>query len=273
MNLEDKTNKNIKQNQNNENEIIDEIVQSEMYALSLISNILPALSFIYSFDEFKDKGKIIKTKIFKFNIHSLSMNLSKNPYLSFEQKYMIFNSLEEKLKQHFYDNNDDMVICLYKLNKLNNTDNLNKSTITSFLKKNKFIRTIFAENFFIRLLYKEIYYLSKKYDRFNMENYIKHLGDFLLTSEELFSQYKLSYSMDDKNIKTLLKIITLFENQNYKTEIEEKFFKKNIKTLNRKNKYKFEKLYKQFILSDTKLIFFTLKILYLNHKMLIKILD
>ena len=107
MNLENKSKK------NEINEKYNQTYNSENYALRLIDKILPFLLYNYSFEEFKDKEIKGKCGKCKFNINSLVINLAKNPYLNFEKKYEIFNSLENKLKNHFDEDTDEDVLYLY----------------------------------------------------------------------------------------------------------------------------------------------------------------
>ena len=256
--MEDKTNTNEKSKINEYNIAI---YKTEIYSSKLIDNILPILLDNYSFDELKDKEKTKKMIKLKFNINSLVINLAKNPYLNFEQKYKKLNSLEGKLKEHFDEDSDEDVIYLYKFFKLckQNTFEWLKSNITSLFKKHKFIRKIFIDNFFIVKLYSAIFSLCNKYDKINLHNYIKKLGKFLRKNKKILNLYKYTYSMNDNNILLILNVIISFEEKNYKTGIEIKYFDNNVKKLDKINEAKFKQLFKQFIISDPNLIFYTLK--------------
>ena len=95
-----------------------------------------------------------------------------------------------------------------------------------------------------------------------MKKYIDNLSKFINNNKDILSQFKLKYSMNnDKIIKIILNIIIIFEEKNYNTKLEEKFFKKKEKLLNKNNQGKFEKLYKQFILSNPSLFHLLSKIL------------
>ena len=244
---------NIEDKANGKNNIL---YKTGTYALKLINEILPILLSYYSFDEFKDKTTMKKKIKLKFNTNSLVINLAKNPYLNFEQKYQIFNSLNEKLKKHFDEDTDEDVIYLYKFIKLYIDEQLGDffTNITTLFKKYKFIRKIFADNFFIGKLYRAIYNLTKKYDCFNTNNYINNLSKFLNKDKQLLSHYKISYLMNDNYISIILLIIINFEEKNLNSGLEEKLIK-----LNNKNDAKFKKLYKQFVLSDIKLFLFAAK--------------
>ena len=234
------------------------------YAGKLIREILPILITNFSFDQFKDNIKKKKYIKLKFNINSLGINLINNPNLNFEEKYEIFNLLYKILGNNFYKDIDEDNIYLYKLVKFIIINNLNvtiiRQNINNYFSNYKFIRKIISDNFFIRKLYREIYYLCNKYDKINLKKYIDNLSKFINNNKDILSQFKLKYSMNnDKIIKIILNIIIIFEEKNYNTKLEEKFFKKKEKLLNKNNQGKFEKLYKQFILSNPKLISFTLK--------------
>ena len=72
--------------------------------------------------------------------------------------------------------------------------------------------------------------------------------------------------MGNKTIEDILEIILLFEKKNYNTGIEEEYLDRNIITINNRNNYYFEKLYKKFISTETKLISFSIKELILNSQ-------
>ena len=259
INIEDKTNKNIKSNKIKNN---IESCKSWTYATKLIEKILPILIENYSFKEFKDKVKSKKLFKLKFNINSLLINVAKNPYLNFEQKYEILNPVEGILKEHFDEDADEDFIYLYKLFNFYGQNGLDgiRSNITSLFKRHKFIRKIVIDNFFIGKLYRTIYNLCNKYDKINMRNYIKILSNFLEKKcKEILHSYIYSYSMNDNNISIILKIIIYFEEKNYRTGIEEEYLEKKILKLNNKKVDTFKKLYKQFVISDQRLIFFAIK--------------
>ena len=259
INIEDKTNKNIKSNKIKNN---IESCKSWTYATKLIEKILPILIENYSFKEFKDKVKTKKSFKLKFNINSLLINVAKNPYLNFEQKYEILNPVEGILKEHFDEDADEDFIYLYKLFNFYGQNGLDgiRSNITSLFKRHKFIRKIVIDNFFIGKLYRTIYNLCNKYDKINMCNYIKNLSNFLEKKcKEILHSYIYSYSMNDNNISIILKIIIYFEEKNYRTGIEEEYLEKKILKLNNKKVDTFKKLYKQFVISDQRLIFFAIK--------------
>ena len=220
--------------------------ETEKYGMKLINEILPVLLNDYSFDEFKDKERVIKLKKLKFNNHSLGVNIAENPSLNFEQKCEILNILEEILNEYFNEDTDEDVIYLYKLFKLynktfNNKKILNELSITSYFKKYEYVRKIFSDFFFIGKIYRSIYFLCRQYDNINLSEYIKALSNFIIKKKEIFEQYKKSYSMNDKNIEIIMKIIILFEKKNYYTGIEEEYLSRSIIKLNNKNKSKYEK--------------------------------
>ena len=234
------------------------------YGMKLINEILPTLLNNNSFDEFKDKEKIIKLKKLKFNNNSLGINVAKNTNLTFDKKCEILNLIENLLKEHFNEDYDEDVIYLYKLfqlyySKSNGKKILNESSITSCFKKFKYVRKIFADFFYVGKLYRSIHFLCKQYDNINLKNYIKELNNFLMTNKEIFDEYKSSYLMNDKNILIILEIIILFEKRNYFNEIEEEYLPREIIKFNNKNKLKYEKLYQKFILSKPKLTSYYIK--------------
>ena len=238
--------------------------KSEIYGLKLINEIIPLLLNDDLFDEIKDKEKVIKLIKLKFNINSPVVNIAKNPNLNFEQKCEILNMLKEILNEHFNKDTDEDVVYLYKLFKLynvkyNNKKKLNELSITSYFKKCEYVRKIFSDFFFIGKIYRKIYFLCKQYDNINLSNYMKDLNNFILKNKEIFEHYKNSYSMNDKNIEIIKKIIILFEKQNYNTGIEEEYLPRKIIKLNNKNKLKYEKFLKKFILSIPKLTFYYIK--------------
>jgi hypothetical protein len=247
-------------------------IDNKSYVMKLIKDILPNLLSNDNFEEFKVK-EINNRKIkIQFKINSLGNNLAKNPYLNFEQKYEIFYFLEKELKENFDEGTDEDVMYLYKLFKLYNKkiDNkkvITKSSITSYFKKYEFIRKIFADFFFIGKLYRSIYKLCYKYDKIKVKDYLEKLNNFLKNNKEsIFSNYKYSYAMNNKNIETILNIIILFEKQNYNTGVEEEYLERKIITFNNHNTNHFQKLYKKFILTETKLVFFTINEIILNSQ-------
>ena len=247
-------------------------IDNKSYVMKLIKDILPNLLSNDNFEEFKDK-EINNRKIkIQFKINSLGNNLAKNPYLNFEQKYEIFYFLEKELKENFDEGTDEDVMYLYKLFKLYNKkiDNkkvITKSSITSYFKKYEFIRKIFADFFFIGKLYRSIYKLCYKYDKIKVKDYLEKLNNFLKNNREsIFSNYKYSYAMNNKNIEAILNIIILFEKQNYNTGVEEEYLERKIITFNNHNTNHFQKLYKKFILTETKLVFFTINEIILNSQ-------
>ena len=230
-----------------------------IYGIKLINEIIPSLLNGCSFDLFKDKKIIIKSKKIKFKEYSLGVNAAKNVNLNFEEKCEVLKLLEDKLKEHFIGDTDEDVIYLYRLFNLYNKKVLNESSITTYFKKNKYMRKIFADFFFVGKVYRSIYFLCKKYDKINLGSYIKELSKFLLKNKEIFYQYKFAYSMSDKHIFTIIKVIILFEKINYNNKIEENYLSKKIILLNNQNKAKYEKLNRQFILSVPKLTFYYIK--------------
>ena len=237
---------------------------TRIYGNKLIKEILPILIRNFSFDEFKDNVTQKKSINIKFNINSLGNNLINNPFFNFDDKYEIFNSLSEKLGNYFYIDTDEDILFFYLLVKFIISNDFNYKTfnhnINNYFWKYAFIRKIISDNFFIGKLYKEIYYLCNKYDKMNLKNYMDKLSKFIKNNKDILSQFKIKYSMEnDEIISFILNIIIIFEQKNYNTKLEEKYFQKKQKELNKKNQGKFQKLYKQFVLSDQRLIFFSFK--------------
>ena len=190
------------------------------YGIKLINNILPNLLSKKSneklFEDLEIKAGHIKAK---FNINSLVINLVKNSYITFSNKYEIMHLLEKQLKEKLDEENDEDVCYLYKLFHMYNKKLINKNSITTYFKRYEFIRKIFADYFFIGRLYRVIYNFCYKYDRGNAKNYIIKLSKFLKSkkNKEYYSHYKATYLMQDSEISIILKIIILFEEQNYYT--------------------------------------------------------
>ena len=240
--------------------------KSVIYCKKLIKNILPILLNKYPYDEYKHNLKSGRSKYQQFKNNSLVNNLALNTNISFNQKCEVFKCLEEELQEHFEEDTDNDIICIYNIYKLYKKKLINKSSITSYFKKYEYIRKIFADFFFIGKLYRKIYYLCSKYDKIHLKNYIQKLNNFVKNNKEIFIIYKARYSLQDKNIDTIIKIIILFEKQNYNTDLEEEYFERKIIVYNNENNAVFEKLYKKFILAEPKLILYTIKEIILNSE-------
>ena len=68
------------------------------------------------------------------------------------------------------------------------------------------------------------------------------------------------------NIDAIIKVIILFEIQNYNTVVEEEYLERSIITFNNKNNTYFERLHKKFILTEPKLILYTIKEIIVNSE-------
>ena len=239
------------------------------YGIKLINNILPNLLSKKSneklFEDLEIKAGHIKAK---FNINSLVINLVKNSYITFSNKYEIMHLLEKQLKEKLDEENDEDVCYLYKLFHMYNKKLINKNSITTYFKRYEFIRKIFADYFFIGRLYRVIYNFCYKYDRGNAKNYIIKLSKFLKSkkNKEYYSHYKATYLMQDSEISIILKIIILFEEQNYYTGIEEEYLGRKIVKFKSRHNNIFEKLYKKFIYSEPKLVFYLFKDIIINSQ-------
>ena len=224
------------------------------YIENLIKNIFPTVLSYYSYDELK--RNFIKNGL---KANSLVDNLAYNTYLTFDQKYKVFELLEKELNELFEENND--VANLYKVFKLYKKKLINKSSITSYFQKDEYIRKIFSDYFFIGKLYRTIYNLSYKYDRSNIKKYLKKLNEFLTKNKEIFSNYKANYGFQDKNIDIIIKIIILFEEQNCNKDMEEEYIDRK-----KRNDLYFKKYHMKFILTEPKLIVYYIKDIILESK-------
>ena len=99
-----------------------------------------------------------------------------------------------------------------------------------------------------------------------LKKYIEKLNNFLKYNKEIFSNYKAIYSLQDKNVDVIIKVIILFEIQNYNTGVEEEYLERSIITFNNKNNTYFERLHKKFILTEPKLILYTIKEIIVNSE-------
>ena len=228
------------------------------YGIKLMNEIL---SIIIKDKSETDIKKILSTefnnnkKKKKMHNYGIYDNIIFNPNLSFNDKMNIIKAFNDKTNGKTENLIDKDFLCLYKLFDLCDASEINESNILNIYKDNKYIKKIIEDFYFIGKLYKQIYIIFDKYDKNNINNYILKLNEYLSSNyKEIFSNYKINYGLSDEQIKKLLDLIILYENQNLNNNLQKEY-------INSTKDGHYLNLYKKFILTDNKLILFNLKYL------------
>ena len=179
-----------------------------------------------------------------------------NPNLNFDKKNEILKILNDKTNGITEEFIDKDFLCICKLFEICDKNEINETNIINIFNENKYFQKIFSDYYFIVKLYKLIYDLCNKYDKNNMNNFISKLNEFLNNIYiEIFSNYKTRYGLSNTQIKKILDLIILYEKQNLlngtMTQVDSK--------IEGKIDFYTDKLYKQFISNDEKLILYTLE--------------
>ena len=197
------------------------------YCISLMKKILPKV--------IEDKNSKYTIKILNFGNYytkkdrfknGLIGNIKKNPNLTFEKKFELFNILNE-MTNGIFEQEIGEDFSIYFFYKLIINKQISESNIIRLYSKDIDFKNIVNEQYIITNLYEYLYYLSINYEKKSVKSYVNLLNDFILKSNpKTLCYYKEKYNMTSKVIKQILDILFLFvkrahENQfKYKQEGE-----------------------------------------------------
>ena len=162
------------------------------------------------------------------------------------------NILENEIDEDFLD--------IYRFFKFSEKNKITEGNVLKIFKENNFLKKIFEDFIFIDKLYKLINELCNKYDKLNVNKYISNLSQFINNNYLKIGQnYKIRYALPDNGIKKIIDFLILLEKKNYNNDLKKEIQSKNVDKPY--HNYYFDKFFKEFILTNEKLVVYTLQYL------------
>ena len=181
------------------------------YCILLIKKILPKVI------EGKNSKYIIKILSYgnyysKKNRYKngLIENILKNPNLTFEKKFEIFNILNE-VTNGLLEQEIEEDFSLYFFYKLIINKQISDSNVIRLYSKDIDFKNIINDQNIITNLYEYVYSLCIIYEKKSIKSYINLLNDFILKSNpKNLCYYKEKYNITNKGINQILDVLFLF---------------------------------------------------------------